>query len=181
MELAQKHSNDPSALKIVFNSLVLICKIFYSLNFQVSHQFFSTPWSSLLHFNCELWFLFKDLPEFFEDNMGTWMTHFHTLLVTDNKLLQTDVKSFSYNLYFPSSLRVLSMNKYVINSYMYCGCVEGWRGGGSSWTSEVGYLRQRGDVRAEVRRGVRSAPATVRRCCVEPAHQHWPASQIRLG
>ncbi|KAH0510994.1 Exportin-2 [Microtus ochrogaster] len=34
--------------------------------------------------------LFKDLPEFFEDNMETWMNNFHTLLTLDNKLLQTD-------------------------------------------------------------------------------------------
>ncbi|NXW26488.1 XPO2 protein, partial [Phaetusa simplex] len=33
---------------------------------------------------------FKDLPEFFEDNMETWMTNFHSLLTLDNKLLQTD-------------------------------------------------------------------------------------------
>lgn len=33
----------------------------------------------------------QDLPEFFEDNMETWMTHFHNLLTLDNKLLQTDV------------------------------------------------------------------------------------------
>ncbi|TRY97477.1 hypothetical protein DNTS_008211 [Danionella cerebrum] len=32
----------------------------------------------------------KDLPEFFEDNMETWMTNFHNLLTLDNKLLQTD-------------------------------------------------------------------------------------------
>jgi exportin-2 (importin alpha re-exporter) len=64
MELAKTHANNPDALKVIFSSLVLICKIFYSLNFQ-------------------------DLPEFFEDNMGTWMNHFHTLLTVDNKLLQT--------------------------------------------------------------------------------------------
>ncbi|KAK2157652.1 hypothetical protein LSH36_187g00016 [Paralvinella palmiformis] len=64
MDLASKHASDPNALKVIFSSLVLICKIFYSLNFQ-------------------------DLPEFFEDNMATWMAHFHTLLTTDNKLLQT--------------------------------------------------------------------------------------------
>lgn len=33
----------------------------------------------------------QDLPEFFEDNMETWMTNFHGLLTLDNKLLQTDV------------------------------------------------------------------------------------------
>lgn len=35
----------------------------------------------------------QDLPEFFEDNMETWMTNFHTLLTLDNKLLQTDVST----------------------------------------------------------------------------------------
>lgn len=64
MELANVHANNPAALKIIFGSLVTIAKIFYSLNFQ-------------------------DLPEFFEDNMDTWMKHFLTLLTTDNKLLQT--------------------------------------------------------------------------------------------
>lgn len=33
----------------------------------------------------------QDLPEFFEDNMETWMTNFHALLTLDNKLLQTNV------------------------------------------------------------------------------------------
>lgn len=36
-------------------------------------------------------FILQDLPEFFEDNMETWMNNFHTLLTLDNKLLQTDV------------------------------------------------------------------------------------------
>lgn len=66
MGLAQSHANDPNALKIIYHSLMLICKVFYSLNFQ-------------------------DLPEFFEDNMETWMTSFHTLLTTDVKCLETDV------------------------------------------------------------------------------------------
>jgi len=65
MELAKTHESNPTALKVIFSSLVLICKIFYSLNFQ-------------------------DLPEYFEDNMAVWMTHFHTLLHSDNKLLQTE-------------------------------------------------------------------------------------------
>ncbi|KAK6166863.1 hypothetical protein SNE40_023474 [Patella caerulea] len=64
MGLAQTHANDPAALKVIFSSISLICKIFYSLNFQ-------------------------DLPEHFEDNMTIWMTHFLTLLSADNKLLQT--------------------------------------------------------------------------------------------
>ncbi|KAJ4428958.1 Exportin-2 [Periplaneta americana] len=33
--------------------------------------------------------LFKDLPEFFEDNMKIWMENFHTLLTADVKCLQT--------------------------------------------------------------------------------------------
>uniref|UniRef100_A0A8C7VY98 Exportin-2 n=1 Tax=Oncorhynchus mykiss TaxID=8022 RepID=A0A8C7VY98_ONCMY len=53
---------------ILFSSLTLISKLFYSLNFQ-------------------------DLPEFFEDNMETWMSNFHNLLTLDNKLLQTDLVS----------------------------------------------------------------------------------------
>ena len=65
MDLAKTHASEPAALKVIFSSLVLICKIFYSLNFQ-------------------------DLPEFFEDNMAIWMTHFLALLTTDNKLLQTE-------------------------------------------------------------------------------------------
>lgn len=48
----------PQVLLIIYNSLLLICKIFYSLNFQ-------------------------DLPEFFEDNMAVWMDHFHTLLASN--------------------------------------------------------------------------------------------------
>ncbi|XP_045151350.1 exportin-2 [Echinops telfairi] len=65
IELCNTHANDVSALRILFSSLILISKLFYSLNFQ-------------------------DLPEFFEDNMETWMNNFHTLLTLDNKLLQTD-------------------------------------------------------------------------------------------
>ncbi|CAJ0923093.1 unnamed protein product [Ranitomeya imitator] len=63
--LCNTHANDVSALKVLFSSLILIAKLFYSLNFQ-------------------------DLPEFFEDNMETWMTNFHSLLTLDNKLLQTE-------------------------------------------------------------------------------------------
>uniref|UniRef100_A0A3B3Z2F0 Exportin-2 n=1 Tax=Poecilia mexicana TaxID=48701 RepID=A0A3B3Z2F0_9TELE len=68
IELCQTHANDANALKVLFSSLTLISKLFYSLNFQ-------------------------DLPEFFEDNMETWMTNFHGLLTLDNKLLQTDLVS----------------------------------------------------------------------------------------
>uniref|UniRef100_A0A8C7VB56 Exportin-2 n=3 Tax=Oncorhynchus mykiss TaxID=8022 RepID=A0A8C7VB56_ONCMY len=65
IELCQTHATDINALKILFSSLTLISKLFYSLNFQ-------------------------DLPELFEDNMETWMSNFHNLLTLDNKLLQTD-------------------------------------------------------------------------------------------
>ena len=37
MELANQHSDKPDALKIIFSSLCLICKIFYSLNYQVRY------------------------------------------------------------------------------------------------------------------------------------------------
>jgi exportin-2 (importin alpha re-exporter) len=64
MTLVHQHASDPAALKVLFSSLTLISKIFYSLNYQ-------------------------DLPEFFEDNMQTWMDSFYTLLTANNKLLQT--------------------------------------------------------------------------------------------
>ena len=38
MELAKTHASDPAALKVIFSSIVLECKIFYSLNFQVSNH-----------------------------------------------------------------------------------------------------------------------------------------------
>lgn len=60
----QAKASNVMALNIIFGSLILIAKIFYSLNSQ-------------------------DLPEFFEDNMETWMKSFHTLLVTSNELLHT--------------------------------------------------------------------------------------------
>lgn len=65
--LCATHANNPEALRVIYSSLLLICKIFYSLNFQ-------------------------DLPEFFEDNMNTWMTLFHSLLTTDVPCLASDVR-----------------------------------------------------------------------------------------
>ena len=50
----------------------------------------SPVWS--LQCDCVL----QDLPEYFEDNMTAWMDHFHTLLTTDNKLLETDVSAQTY-------------------------------------------------------------------------------------
>lgn len=71
MHLAQVHSEDVNALRVIYSSLVLVCKVFYSLNFQ-------------------------DLPEFFEDNMATWMTNFHTLLTVEVKSLDTGVSTNHY-------------------------------------------------------------------------------------
>ncbi|XP_011881255.1 PREDICTED: exportin-2 [Vollenhovia emeryi] len=64
MNLTQVHANNTEALKVIYNSLVILCKVFYSLNFQ-------------------------DLPEFFEDNMEAWMRNFHTLLHADVPSLKT--------------------------------------------------------------------------------------------
>lgn len=64
MNLTTAHANDAAALKIIYGSIELMCKIFNSLNSQ-------------------------DLPEFFEDNMSIWMTTFHQLLVSDVPLLKT--------------------------------------------------------------------------------------------
>lgn len=64
MNLTVTHANNEAALKVIYGSLELMCKVFHSLNAQ-------------------------DLPEFFEDNMQTWMTTFHSLLVTDVPCLNT--------------------------------------------------------------------------------------------
>ncbi|KAG6796722.1 exportin-2 [Apis mellifera caucasica] len=64
MNLMQVHANNIDALKIIYSSLVILSKVFYSLNFQ-------------------------DLPEFFEDNMAIWMRNFHILLNTDVPSLQS--------------------------------------------------------------------------------------------
>jgi exportin-2 (importin alpha re-exporter) len=76
MNLAQSHANDVNALKVIYHSLVLICKVFYSLNYQ-------------------------DLPEFFEDNMESWMSNFHTLLTSDVKVLQTSVSKINMEMSLP--------------------------------------------------------------------------------
>ncbi len=52
--------------QVLFSSLLLICKIFFSLTTQ-------------------------ELPDHFaEKNLEPWMQHFHALVTTDNKLLETD-------------------------------------------------------------------------------------------
>ena len=58
----------------------------------------------------------QDLPEFFEDNMETWMTNFHGLLTLDNKLLQTDVSSIF-------STHALQLNCCCATKYLYNICV----------------------------------------------------------
>lgn len=64
MNLTKTHANNEPVLRVLYGSLVLMAKIFYSLNSQ-------------------------DLPEFFEDNMETWMNAFHELLITDVPCLRS--------------------------------------------------------------------------------------------
>lgn len=64
MDLAKTHAGNEAALKVIYSSLGLMAKVFYSLNSQ-------------------------DLPEFFEDNMQTWMNAFHILLTEDVACLHT--------------------------------------------------------------------------------------------
>ena len=63
-QLANRNSTNGPILKTILSCLILSAKIFNSLNTQ-------------------------DLPEFFEDNMQVWMKHFHELLSSDFKCLQT--------------------------------------------------------------------------------------------
>ncbi|XP_013137862.1 PREDICTED: exportin-2 [Papilio polytes] len=65
IELTSTHSNNPQALRVIYGSLVLICKVFYSLNYQ-------------------------DLPEFFEDNMPIWMPNLLNLLQVKVPSLEAD-------------------------------------------------------------------------------------------
>ncbi|XP_058804999.1 exportin-2 [Phymastichus coffea] len=65
MNLTQVHASNIEALKVIYNSLTILCKVFYSLNYQ-------------------------DLPEFFEDNMEVWMSNFHNLLIVNVPSLQTE-------------------------------------------------------------------------------------------
>lgn len=60
--------NNVEALKVIYNSLTLVSKVFYSLNYQ-------------------------DLPEFFEDNIKTWMSFFLEILTTDIPCLKTGVSN----------------------------------------------------------------------------------------
>ncbi|CAG9793023.1 unnamed protein product [Diatraea saccharalis] len=65
IDLTTKHADNPQALLIIYGSLVLICKVFYSLNYQ-------------------------DLPEFFEDNMPIWMPNLLNLLQVKVPCLESD-------------------------------------------------------------------------------------------
>jgi len=55
----------------------------------------------------------QDLPEFFEDNMATWMTHFQTLLSTNNPLLVTEVTIMLLLLSFFSVFLQTNLIKYL--------------------------------------------------------------------
>ncbi|CAH2986728.1 unnamed protein product [Chilo suppressalis] len=65
IDLTNKHADNPQALHVIYGSLVLICKVFYSLNYQ-------------------------DLPEFFEDNMPIWMPNLLNLLQVKVACLEND-------------------------------------------------------------------------------------------
>jgi len=65
VQILPQHVNNKAQVKVFYSSLVLIAKIFYSLNYQ-------------------------DLPEFFEDNMKVWMENFERLLETNIPVLATD-------------------------------------------------------------------------------------------
>lgn len=65
MQLTTVHAGNAEALKVIYSSLVLVNKVFFSLNSQ-------------------------DLPEFFEDNMNTWMGAFLQQLAADVPSLRTD-------------------------------------------------------------------------------------------
>jgi len=66
MQLAVEHSQNKQILKVLFSSLLLICKVFYSL-------------------------ICQELPdEFAEAKLEPWMNNFHILLTTDNKLVDDD-------------------------------------------------------------------------------------------
>ena len=66
MQVTAANAQNKEALAILFSSILFICKIFYSLTYQ-------------------------ELPDHFADeSLKPWMEHLHSLLVTDNKLLDTN-------------------------------------------------------------------------------------------
>lgn len=95
MNLTQVHADNVEALKVIYNSLTIICKVFYSLNFQVSISVYRICSAYIKDINENLLLnvtlFWQDLPEFFEDNMEVWMRNFHTLLNANVPALQTTV------------------------------------------------------------------------------------------
>ena len=65
-ELITNNESDQDALKVLFDVLQLLLKLYVDLNCQ-------------------------DIPEFFEDNMAPFMQIFHKYLTYNNPLLITDV------------------------------------------------------------------------------------------
>lgn len=115
MALTKTHENNGEVLPILYDSIVLMTKVFYSLNAQ-------------------------DLPEFFEDNMETWMNAFHELLVTDVACLRTGVSTFSH-----SSTR---KRLYILRSL---GSISGGQRCGRSGSTSFASLLQSGFVCTKVR------------------------------
>jgi len=68
-ESITKNETNQAALKILFETLLLLLKLYVDLNCQ-------------------------DIPEFFEDNMAPFMAIFHRYLTYNNPLLVTDVMRF---------------------------------------------------------------------------------------
>ncbi|KER20643.1 hypothetical protein T265_15265, partial [Opisthorchis viverrini] len=66
----------------VFQCLLLVCKIFLSLNCQLTDTFFAL-FPTLGHVHPQ-----QDLPEFFEDNIADWMLIFRSLLQLDASVVQ---------------------------------------------------------------------------------------------
>lgn len=63
MNLMQVHANNVDALKIIYSSLVILSKVFYSLNFQVSKIIIKYK---ILHFFFIkiIYFIFRIYPNF---------------------------------------------------------------------------------------------------------------------
>lgn len=120
----------------------------------------------------------QDLPEFFEDNMETWMTNFHGLLTLDNKLLQTDVSCISF-LLMPFTFQTATLANICL--CLCCDTSLGWGGGRSPRAPEVSDLRQRCSLRSEVWWRVPTVSSSLCHCYLEPFSFYWSGSQIWPG
>jgi exportin-2 (importin alpha re-exporter) len=69
-ELITTNQSNQTQLRLLFDTLLLLLKLYVDLNCQ-------------------------DIPEFFEDNLTPFMTIFHKYLTYNNRLLVTDVYPFS--------------------------------------------------------------------------------------